>query len=301
VNTAQLNLIEIFSRINKDYFVVNTEYDYLWLGNEHITELPADVFGKIRFKQIKIFHQCKNLKRIHFHAMRSSWHSAKEVYIWAENVQHHSIDSDYSLLKVINSFTNPSLIELHSNLGVLRENDLGAHLNHIEELVLFVSAIEGRPFSRMSHLMRLTLFQTNLNHIGKHSLEVASNPALNHEPLYITLSRSRLNDDSFEIDSLSNINKVSKRKEVWLDLSENKITYLKEDVFLPFLMESRNNINLYNNPLNCEDCRSAWLCKNNQIGVGRVHNENCKEGFYKNGVTAALSPTDCETRYKKCR
>jgi len=297
--SAEMNLKEIFARISQDEDVVNTEYDYLWLGNEQITELSADVFGKIRFKEIKIFDQCKKLKKIHYRAMKSSWDSAERIFIWAAHIEHNPNDADYSLLKVINSFRKLSTVELHSSLGVLKENDLGVNLNNIYELVLSISAIEGRPFSRMSGLTSLSLIQGELNHIGKHSLELASNSY--GDVLYLTLSKNQLNDTSFEVGSLENIQKVSKKRSVWLDLTENKITYLKEDIFMPFLKEgSLNRINLYNNSLDCEDCRSAWLCKNKHIGVDRIQNEKCIDESYKNGAIQTLSLTDCEKRFKKC-
>ena len=76
----------------------------------------------------------------------------------------------------------------------------------------------------------------------------------------------------------------------------NHINFLNETVFLPFLQNENNKFDwIENNPLDCDDCRTAWICK--KLSAERRH-----EGLF-HGVLCKddRSLRDCDTNFKKCK
>ena len=90
------------------------------------------------------------------------------------------------------------------------------------------------------------------------------------------MDNHQLSGDSFAPKAFSNIHKPTK---LYFGHDENvfdddnsltSITYLPEKTFLPFLQISDNNLVLLEGfPLDCNDCRNAWL-KNNPNELKKV-------------------------------
>jgi len=189
------------------------------------------------------------------------------------------------------------MLESHSLIDVLQEGWDGNNLHSVSEMTLRVGAIEGSPFANFSNLQTLALIESNLNFISAHALEVGHRADYEKTPLNLDIHANKLNSSSFEVGSLVNIALKSGRKNVKLNLSSNQIVYLDENVFLPFFKEPNNALNLYNNTLlDCEDCNSAWICK--QSDELRMAINNCK---CKDVEDIWLTLNDCESNFKKCK
>jgi hypothetical protein len=189
------------------------------------------------------------------------------------------------------------MLESHSFIDVLQEGWDGSNLHTVSEMTLKVGAIKGSPFAKFSHLQTLALIEGNLNFISAHALEVGQRADYELTPLHLDIHANKLNSSSFEVGSLTNIALKSGRKNVKLNLSSNQIVYLDENIFLPFLKEPNNALNLYNNTLlECDDCKSAWICK--QTEKMRMAINNCKCKVDKDNM---LTLNDCESNFKKCK
>jgi hypothetical protein len=180
----------------------------------------------------------------------------------------------------------------HLDIDVLQEGWDGDYLHSISELTLRVGAIKGSPFAKFKNLQSLFIMESNLNFISAHALEVGQRAEFNEVALNIDLRANKLNSSSFEVGSLTNIALKSGRKNVKLDLSDNQIVYLDENVFLPFLKESGNALILRNNTLlDCDDCKSAWICKQPERLQMALNGCMCKDHNTLN---------NCESNFKKC-
>jgi hypothetical protein len=194
---------------------------------------------------------------------------------------------------MFNSFVRLDMLESHPLIDVLQEGWDDNNLHSVSELTLRVDAIKGSPFAKFTYLQSLTLMESNLNFISAHALEVGQRAEYEKVPLNINLRANKLNSSSFEVGSLTNIALKSRRKNVKLDLSSNQIVYLDENVFLPFLKESGNTLNLDNNTLlDCDDCKSAWICKQPEQLRMAINGCTCK------GHKGML--INCKSNFKKC-
>ena len=193
---------------------------------------------------------------------------------------------------MFNSFARLDMLESHPLIDVLQEGWDGDNLHSVSELTLRVGAIKGSPFAKFRNLQSLSIMESNLNFISAHALEVGQKTVNTLGPLNINLHENKLNSSSFEVGSLSNIALISGRKNVKLTLSTNQIVYLDENVFLPFLKGSGNALNLYNNTLlDCDDCKSAWICKQPERLQMAINSCMCKDHNMLN---------NCESNFKKC-
>jgi hypothetical protein len=115
--------------------------------------------------------------------------------------------------------------------------------------------------------------------------------------LKLDLYLNKLNGSSFEKGVFTDPSFANVK--IRLFLWENKITYLDEEVFSPFLSKSGNEIaTLINNPLDCDDCRSAWICRSTTPERVRkcITDAKCFDG---NKYTRDF--TDCESNFLKCK
>ena len=113
------------------------------------------------------------------------------------------------------------------------------------------------------------------------------------KPLNIRLFNNPLNGSSFELGAFTHPS-LNKRK-ITLFLENNNITFLNEAVFLPFLQNENNKFAmLMNNPLDCDDCRTAWVCKKLSAKTrNKLYDYvQCKDGH---------PLRDCVANFKKCK
>jgi len=113
--------------------------------------------------------------------------------------------------------------------------------------------------------------------------------------LFIYLNSNELNGSSFEEEVFTHPS--LKNLKISLFSLEKKIDYLDEAVFAPFLSNGNgNSIWIGNNQaLDCDDCRSAWICKSNksdQMRKAFVGEAKCIDG---------RDFTDCQNNFLRCK
>ena len=178
-------------------------------------------------------------------------------------------------------------------IDTIQDGSLSVNLTNVGYLRLRVNAIKGSPFAKLTSLTNIYLRYGSLNHIPSNAFKIGHKEANTGKPLYIALTDNPLNSSSFELEAFThpslNLRNVS------VVLSDNNITLLNETVFLPFLQNENNTIShIIGNPLDCDDCRTAWIC--NKLSAKTRNNLNdyvqCKDGH---------PLADCEKNFKKCK
>ena len=156
-----------------------------------------------------------------------------------------------------------------------------------------MNAIVGSPFAKLTSLESIFLQYGSLNHIPSNAFKIEHTEANTGKSLEISLFDNQLNGSSFELGAFTHPS-LNKRK-ISLYFLNNNITFLNETVFLPFLENENNKFNtILNNPLDCDDCRTAWIWK--KLSAKARNNLDykirCKDGHLL---------VDCDANFKKCK
>jgi hypothetical protein len=282
----------------QDPRVVKEEYGEIKIDNDQIEEIGENSLAKMNFKTIRI-GKCFSLKRIHSNAFE---HQFKQTTTFSVSATNIYLDIwPYNFYDLVNSFHKLSLLRFSSRIGILEEK-FGANLNKLLFLFLSVDSIKGSPFSNMSSITLIDLSKGGLNYISNNAFKLghARDNVLYFLP--IDLSFNNLNGSSFEKGVFTH--QTLKNRSIQLYLNDNNINYLDKQVFFPFLLTGNNRIlNLTNNPLDCDDCRSAWICQSISVPDGESMkrlqitqlidvNAKCSDNKRSFG--------DCETGFFEC-
>jgi hypothetical protein len=286
-----VDIKKILTKVSEDPDAVNTVFDHLFLERANITEFPEGATGKLKFKSLIIGSDVKSLQRIHSKAFASSQDTMVYFNVFTTSVTNGP--APYSLVDLINSF--PKLNSLHLNplIDTIQDGSLSINLTNLIDIDLRVNAIKGSPFANLISLEVIALTGESLNHIPFNSFKIEHKEANNGKPLYIFLNQNPLNGSSFELGAFTHPS-LNKRN-ISLQLVSNNITFLNETVFLPFLQNENNKFEvILDNPLDCDDCRTAWICKKLSANTRSKldNNVQCKGG-HRLG--------DCDANFKKCK
>jgi len=284
-----VDIKKILTKASEDQDVVNTVFDLLDLSFPNITEFPEGATGKLRFKHVNIYENVKSLQRIHSKAFASSQDTMVDFTVEAENIKNGP--APYSLVDLINSFPNLVFLTVHSLIDTIQDGSLSVNLTYLSYLFLRVNAIKGSPFAKLTSLLVINLKDGSLNHIPSNAFKIGHKEANNGKGLKILFFGNPLNGSSFELGAFTHPS-LNKRK-ISVSFWNNNITFLNETVFLPFLQNENNTITITHNPLDCDDCRTAWIC--NKLSA-KIRNKldqfvQCKDGH---------SLFDCEKNFEKC-
>jgi hypothetical protein len=287
----QLNFTSIFSKVSKDELAVEETYSFMLINSSKLIHIPENAFGKIKFIIITIYESCSLLERIHPNAFAYQSKTTRALVIEARNVIPDKSEPNF-FYDLVNSFENLENLAYSSQIGTLEEK-FGKNLNNLISLALRVDAIKGSPFSNMSKIRILGLNYGKLNYVSKNGLKIGNS---SESWMGIALLESKLNGSSFEKGVFTS-NSLQKVK-VSLTLSGNQINYLDEAVFMPFLTSENGNQLYIIEPLDCSDCRSAWICKSNKSSeIREAFNHDLNYAKCVDGRDI----TDCSNNFLKCK
>jgi len=258
---------------------------------ENFQEITENALGKLNFKKITFHSGCSSLERIHSNAFAHQSKTTSLLSIEAMNVT--SGPSPYSFYDMVNSFEKLEELTYWSQIETLEEK-FGPNLNNLIKISLRLNAIKGSPFSNMSRIRNMELENGNLDEIQSGNFKIGSlrNKSIDGQ-LDINLKFNKLNGSSFKKGTFTDSS--FKNLDVTLDFLSNEIDYLDEAVFFTFLNEYKGTISTLNrNPLDCDDCRSAWICRSNTSDEVRdaIRMSLCENGHFM---------TDCEKSFRKCK
>jgi hypothetical protein len=288
-NTKEtVDIKKILTKASEDPEVVETWFDDLAISSP-ITELPEGLTGKLKFRRVRILENEKSLQRINSNAFASSQNTLGDLRISPTNVTNGP--APYSLVDLINSFPILWRLELNSLIDTIQDGTFSVNLTRFTYLQLRVNAIKGSPFAKLENLNIIYLINGSLNHIPSNAFKMEHYTGL-LDMLFIDLSGNPLNGSSFQLGAFTHPS-LNKRH-ISLRFEGNNITFLDETVFLPFLQNENNRIDrIVNNPLDCDDCRTAWICKKLPEKMRNKLDDDvrCKDGRLLR---------DCNANFKKC-
>ncbi len=291
-NTNEIvDIKKILTKASEDPDVVNTIFDQITFNGTKIIEFPEGATGKLRFKSVLIYNNVKSLQRIHSKAFATSQDTMKYFYVFTTNVTNGP--APYSLVDLINSFPKLELLGLDSLIDIIQDDSFSVNLTNVRQINLRVNAIKGSPFAKLTNLNFISLSDGSLNHISSNAFKIEHTEDNTGKALGIRLQGKPLNGSSFELGAFTHPS-LNKRK-IFLEFNNNNITFLNETVFLPFLQNENNTfLEITHNPLDCDDCRTAWIC--NKLSAktrNRLDNNvQCKDESHLR---------DCDAHFKKCK
>jgi len=304
------DLKHIFTKLSESLNTTNKSekhFDKFWFHSNAIEVIPEAVFGDITFDEIG-FYQAKNLTKIHSLALGPSALTVKIFYLWHDLPSLENQLPDYDLFKMMRSMINVQTIVAFTydeynhkkwgpNVSVIPEYAFGEGQNNLNELsfsvdFLFtgstIKTISNYSFYYLNNLRKLKLSRSSIDHIPAHAFdfEKSSNITLD-----IDLKSSNLNESSFEKGVFMNT-----KRPINLDLRFNKMKYLDEAVFGPlFSLDPNNKIQLKENELSCNDCRSQWLVRDKDELKDKIIGEiECIDNGYVKSFLDAYNFDKCK-------
>jgi hypothetical protein len=247
-----------------------------YLNNTAITELEENTFYDITFDKI-VIHNSTKLKLINTHAfmvtnsLLKSFDSRLTPIVYSPP----NYDIFYSLSLMLNIeeiiIINPNIVEVPSYAF----RPIVGHQNKLRSIYIESGVIEkigNYLFYGLNYLTNLSFYANKLDFIPKNAFHFEKT---SDETMHLWLGYNSLNDSSFENGSFENF-----RKPTNLTLTHNNITYLDENIFLPFLQSNINNSITFksDDKLNCDDCRNYWLRKEFHLFGNRTNISKCING-----------------------
>jgi hypothetical protein len=222
--------------------------------------LEENLFIDITFDSFELMDS-KKLTKIHNKAFHGSEKLLREFYYSGGELRIDSPNYDFwTLIKSLENLEYLSIDECHIN--TIPDNAFSNNKNLKGVNFKGSHTLGQNLFSVPNNLERLR-FCCGLTHIGKNTFNFENNT---NKSLKIALDANNLNSDSFENGAFSRINRST-----ILEIDYNlDITYLKRDVFEPFLTSRDDNkIDVYfmEYHFDCQNCNNSWLIKNLSLRV----------------------------------
>lgn len=254
----EIDLIKVFTNLNKTLTKNQKFFSRFHLNNTFITELRANTTLDLTFDDITI-EQAKNLTHIDADAFGATTKVTTSLRIF----YNPKLENHTSLFGAVKKFTNIVVLSLDfNNITEIPSNALSQH-NLLEDVTLrgpSIRKIGDKPFQYLRILNTLEMTQTNIDYIPENAFYFINKN--NGNLVFIFNDNNRIDSRSFAENSLINF----KRNVNFYYLSKTKekdLQYLDERVFLPFLLSNSGSLlNVLGHRFDCNDCRSFWLVKN---------------------------------------
>jgi hypothetical protein len=216
--------------------------------------LEENSFIDITFDSFELMDS-KKLTKIHNKAFHGSEKLLREFYYSGGELRIDSPNYDFwTLIKSLENLEYLSIYECHIN--TIPDNAFSNNKNLKDVNFEGLHTLGQNLFSVPNNVEGLR-FCCGLTHIGKNTFNFENN---SNKSLKIDLHANHLNSDSFENGAFNRINRST-----ILEIDYNlNITYLKRDLFEPFLTSRDDNkIDVYFEEyhFDCQNCNNSWLIK----------------------------------------
>ena len=256
-NTDDQTLDNVIGKMSKTLSNDEKHLQALYLTGTSITELKDNVFHDLVFDEIYVTDNSL-LTKVHRHAFNGTAQVTTAIDFISNKALSQSADN--SLFDALSELVNVKQVDFAegNNLTEVPSYAFKPVNSYQNELwqVSFQGSLERistRSFFFLNALRVVSFLHTKLEHIPAHAFELERNSSTR---LQIDLSQNaNLTGDSFHKDAFIGINRPTT---VILD---ERVTFLSEDVFLPYLNENPSNSIMHVNhkTVNCSDVRNAWL------------------------------------------
>lgn len=257
------NRLRINSGIILDFKILLKDFKFKHLNeviieNEYIESIEDNDFGEISFDRVYI-NKCPKLKQIHWDAFGMQSDQIKRFDAWKNYVNLlpnliSETNSDYDLIKLINSLVNCEEIYLNS----FYEEMQPIKLRNLEYLTLSgyhssykIESICSYAFYECDKIELIDLRWNNISYISENAFHFRNE---NNKILNIVLYINNLEESSFALNSLYNFKRSTK-----LNLNGNEIKYLNEEFLKPFFdVNELNEIALDNRYFDFKSKENQW-------------------------------------------
>ena len=277
----EYSLRGVFDKLSRHSSDDSQQFDEFLFNNTEITELDPELFGPIKFKQVRIV-DALSLRRIAPNAFSPNADSIESFIVQGESLLgDDSTASD--LFDALNSLVGAKKIWMNRNklrsiptvaFGKRPETDFQLeelNFNKFSSKNGNIRRIGNFAFYYLNSLQYLYLSHQKISHLSSNAFDFERS---SNSTLYIYLGNNKLNNTSFERGIF-----LGSKRPVYLELYWNPdLTFLDENVFAPFLQaHPANRISLQDNPLQC-DCNSYWMVRDKEMYKGQLLNVMCKIG-----------------------
>lgn len=238
INHLNIDAFEQFFNANRNN---NIEIDgkMLVLDDKNIglkQSLEHVNFHGINYDEIFI-KKCPTLERIHWKAFGNECHQIKTFYAWNQlpNLKSET-NTNYDLFKLINSLVNCKGIDInsfHNELQPIKLNKLKYLSFYSESSSIKITLICDFAFYECDQIESIDFNWNNISYISENAFHFKSE---NDIKLEIDFNGNKLDESSFQLNSLINIKRPTK-----FIFIGNNIRYLNKQVFKPFLDVNQQN------------------------------------------------------------
>ena len=263
-------MTKVFSTLSKSLLKEEKHFNTIHLNNTFIKELDENAFNDLSFDKIEIIW-CSNLTTIHRNAFSSS-----ELVVKNITISYNTFLKDISIYDVLNRLLNVEEINLYSNNFHEIPSNAFKALKSLKTLRLSESfaKLGTKAFAQLNNLTKIEFFYLrSFEHIPDFAFEFEQ-PS--DQTLNITFGDSvAISSSIFSAKTFVNIRRPTRLTFFNYYNGPQRITYLDEKVFLPFLLEnSKNVVELITEELNCNDCRNYWM-KQHSVISNRITFQGC--------------------------
>jgi Leucine-rich repeat (LRR) protein len=267
-----IDLKAIFHRLDSELEDGKKHFKQFFLYNIAISELAENTFGNITFDSITI-GSAINLSLIHTNAFTAMNHVLKSFYVYDTLLKN--FPPNYDIFTALSHMTQIEIIAItYSKLEEIPENSfqpLSGQQNNLTKLQFFnnnIKKIGNNAFQHLSSLKELNLYHNQIDHIQKDSFKFLNKTALSE----LVMGSNLLNSSSFESGALSYLTGP-----LFLELGSDNLKFFDQQIFEIFFLNNEEN-RIREDNLDCEDCRSYWLFKNQKF-ANQIQRLNCANGY----------------------
>jgi hypothetical protein len=250
-------------------------FSLFYLSNLGVEEIQEDIFSDLLFKRVKLGGNFNNIDR---NAFSKSASYIREFSV-SSTLNYPSNEQEF--FAIVQTFSNlESLYITSTKLHSIPDHAFGGNLNKLQSLYIsgkYFSTIDSYAFYNLPNLMIANFYYSIVSKIKRFALRSTQSSSV---PLSIQLYNECVNDDTFEINSLTFANRPIEIIFVNSGTAycEAKITYLNQDVFEPFLLSNENNTMIVRfNTFVC-DCKMKWIIANGLNYLKQLGQIPCMDG-----------------------
>ncbi|XP_054158397.1 uncharacterized protein LOC128956707 [Oppia nitens] len=253
---------EMFAHLSNQLEYINRHIHMVQISGIAITQLPDNVFSDITVNEI-VIRDAPKLRTISDTAFKGTKLFTKRLVI--HNCPQLQVDTLWTLINKLREVSSMKLCELEN----LREIPTLAfkELNKLRQLLICgpsVRTLHEKAFFKLTSLARLDIVNTGLTRLHDNSF-VFEHPS--RHMLTIGLFDNR----QLTAEGLSAHTFAHMGRPVSLDFSgynfesvhyRRQMPVIHEHVFRPFFKAHElNDINLYGQEFECQNCKNVWLKK----------------------------------------
>jgi hypothetical protein len=274
-----INIKHIFDELSQQLLDGKKNFSQFYLNNTAITEIEENTFYDITFVAI-VIEKATKLTKINSYAFSETNYFTNTFYIIDTPVQNDP--PTHNIFFMLSLMRNVATIQLlNNNISTIPSyafKPINGFQSKLLTLNLFnnlkLEQIENYAFYNLDSLTQLQIYNSSIEYLPANALNFRKD---SKNLLNIYLDPILFNGSILENNAFLNTRRPTVLNSQCLKLP-CKLTYLDEKEFSRFLdLNDNNKISLSNHQIDCTDCRSYWLRKNEKY-IQRIVSLTCIDG-----------------------